>query len=102
LSERVSLGGNLIASQELDGASRFKQGGASLSLATDLTERLGSYFEWYAFKPFVTGAKPEHYLNGGFTFGINDDFQLDARFGGSIYGEHEHFFGIGVARRFRR
>ena len=49
-----------------------------LAFGFGVTERIGSYLEWYALFPSdAETANPEHYLNGGFTFLVNNDVQLD-------------------------
>ena len=100
LGERVDLGANAILTAERDETGRHTQSGASVSLAPNLTEHLGGYLEWYAFRDNVARAHARHSLDAGLTFAVGDDFQLDARYGGDITrGEHDRFFGVGIARR---
>jgi len=100
LGEQVDLGANAILVSERDETGRRTQFGTSVSLAPNLTERLGSYLEWYAFRDNVAGAHARHAVNAGLTFAISDDFQVDARYGGDITrGDHDRFFGVGIARR---
>jgi hypothetical protein len=100
LGERVDLGANAILAAERDETGRYTQSGASVSLAPSLTEHLGGYLEWYAFRDNVARAHARHSLDAGLTFAVGDDFQLDVRYGGDITrGDHDRFFGVGVARR---
>jgi hypothetical protein len=102
-SERVGLGTNLIASAQRDATQRYTQLGASASLGVDVTDRVGTYFEWFGFRDQLRGAVARNSLNGGLTFAINDALQLDARYGGAINGAgRDHFFGVGIARRWSR
>ena len=103
LGERVDLGANAILVSERDETGRRTQTGASVSLAPNITERLGSYLEWYAFRDNVAGAHARHSVDAGLTFTVGDDFQVDARYGGDITrGDHDRYFGVGIARRWPR
>jgi hypothetical protein len=88
----------------LDGTTSdpFYEVAQSWTVALSLTDRVGAYTEWYAF--FPTGAdtqKPEHYFNGGFTYLLADDFQIDVRAGvGLNQAADDYFVGVGgVVRR---
>lgn len=63
----------------------------------------GSYIEWFAlFADSVVGGEDAHYANGGVTYLINNDLQLDLRVGSRLqdrFGE-EIFAGIGVSVRY--
>jgi len=98
--ERVDLGANAILAAERDETGRHTQSGASVSLGPNFTEHLGGFLEWYAFRDNVARAHAIHSLDAGLTFAVGDDFQLDVRYGGDITrGDHDRFFGVGVARR---
>jgi len=100
LGERADLGANAILLAERDETGRRTQSGASVSLGPNITEHLGGYVEWYAFRDNVAGAHARQSVNAGLTLAVGDDFQLDARYGGDITrGDHDRFFGIGIARR---
>ena len=73
-----------------------------MTTALSLTDRLGAYVEWYALFPHSADtAKPENYLNGGFTFLINDNFQLDAFSGlGLNSAADDYFVGVGAVIRY--
>ena len=66
-----------------------------------LTDQLGSYFEWFAF--FPSGAdqlSDAHFLNGGLTYQLTDDLQLDVRAGKGLSDtSDEYFVGLGVSIR---
>lgn len=102
LSEKASLSTNLgVARASVDG-ERFNQFFGSLSLGYSLSEKWGSYVEVYAFNRDEPGGPSKKYVNGGLTYLINDDFQLDARLGYGLGNgdERNQFFGFGAARRF--
>ncbi len=75
----------------------------SWTVGASLTERLGSYFEWYAFFPHAApaGTTSEHYLNGGFTWLATDNWQFDIRAGfGLNEAADDYFLGSGMSVRF--
>jgi hypothetical protein len=100
LAERLSLGANLDYAWASEDGRRFGQTAASASLGYTLSERIGSYLEGFAFAPESRGGSTLGYANGGFTYLVNDDLQLDAR-GGVRPGAagHDYFLGTGIARR---
>ena len=56
----------------------------SFTIGYTLTEQLGAYTEWFALYPtsaIAPDIAPEHYFNGGFTYKVTPDFQLDIRAG---------------------
>jgi hypothetical protein len=76
----------------------------SFTIGYTLTEQLGAYTEWFGL--FPTGATgpditPEHYVNGGFTYKVTPDFQLDIRAGCGLNDHAADFFaGVGFAVRY--
>ncbi|HVF10770.1 MAG TPA: transporter [Abditibacteriaceae bacterium] len=102
LTERVGLASNLNYAYLSEEGERFSEFSGSLSLAYSLSERVGSYVEFFGFVP-SGGRADTRFLNGGFTYLINNDFQLDARLGfglGNPGNGSDYFWGIGAARRF--
>lgn len=80
---------------------RFFQTSASLAGAVALTDRLGTYLEYYGFYPNAENEDAAHYVNGGFTYLINNNVQIDWRIGAGLNNEAADFFtGVGVAVRF--
>ncbi len=95
----MSAGGSLglfAANEEGDGFVLMTQ---SFTTGFKLTEKLGSYTEWFAFyKDDAADNRPEHYFNGGFTYQVTPNFQLDVRAGLGLNGRAEDFFtGVGFA-----
>jgi len=101
LNDRLSLAGNVNFASVTENDDRFFQGAASVALGVSITERVGSYLEYYGFYPATDGAGPAHYLNGGVTYLITNNFQLDARVGFGLNDRADDFFtGAGFAVRF--
>lgn len=103
LSERVSLGSNLNYGYLSEDGARFHQFSGSLALGYQLTEKWGTYIEYFGFVPASRDGPNESFFDGGFTYLVNDDLQLDARAGvGAFNGESpDYFVGVGVSWRFR-
>jgi hypothetical protein len=102
LSERLGLGANAgVGAPTLDG-DRFGQFSGSLALGASVTEHLGAYGEYYVFAPPGPDAEAAGFLNGGLTWLLGEDFQLDLRAGFGVHGDDADafFFGGGLATRF--
>ena len=86
-----------------DTGESYTEWAQSWTVAASLTERWGSYTEWFALLPHsAQTAEAQHFLNGGFTFLISDDVQWDIRAGYGLNDEAEDFFcGTGLSIRFR-
>jgi len=100
LNECLSLAGStgLAALDEDD--DDFLEISQSLSLSRSLNDDVGAYFEWYSLMRHSAEVGPEHYLNGGFTFLLNPNFQLDVRAGFGLNDQADDFFaGTGFAKR---
>ncbi len=101
----LSVGGSLQANRSLDDSGHYYvEVAQSLTIGYRLVPRVGAYTEWFAFYPTSAldpGTGPEHFFNGGFTFLVNDDFQLDVRAGLGLNDHADDFFtGAGFAVRF--
>jgi hypothetical protein len=102
LSKRFSLSSNLNAAYFKDGDGRFNEFSASLSLGMGITERTGAFVEVFGFLPSGNRDSTK-YLNGGFTYLMNDDLQLDERVGLGIGNDvrgPDVFYGVGLAKLF--
>ena len=100
----ISTGGSSQYNRALDEATSAAYGefAQSWTIAYTLTERFGAYTEWFALVPDgADTARTEHYLNGGFTFLVNNDIQLDIRAGvGANEAADDYFLGSGMSVRF--
>jgi len=100
VTDWMSAGANVGWGYLDDGAGRYSQFAGSIALGFSLTEWLGAYAEYFGFAPEFDDGPDSHFLNGGFTFLISRDVQLDARAGFSIDdAETDSFFGAGLAFR---
>jgi hypothetical protein len=101
LTPRFGLSSNLNYAHAVDGDERLHQLGATLSGSLSLTDRLGSYLEWYGFSEETEDGPSTHYVNGGVTFLINSDLQIDARVGTGLNdADPDWFVGVGGGIRF--
>ncbi|MBI4544464.1 MAG: transporter, partial [Gemmatimonadetes bacterium] len=100
LSDRLGLSSNLNYAYASDAGRRFHQLSGSLSLGYAVAPRLGSYLEVFGFAPDGPDGSEMACLNGGFTWLLSPDLQLDARAGIGLNGARpDYFAGVGLARR---
>ena len=92
LSDRVGLAANVVG-RPFATQSRDRWEGISVSAGFDLTDRLGSYAEVYN---LGTPA-----VNGGLTYRVTPNFQVDGRVGVSGYRDRYRstFVGVGFGTR---
>ena len=101
LSERLGLAANLNYAWRSEGGQQFDEYSGSVSFAYGLTERTGAYLEYFGFAPGNKGGPDTSYLNGGMTYLVTSDYQLDARGGVGLNGRsNDYFIGAGASRRF--
>jgi len=99
----VTAGSSQI-NRAVDGATNEPFGlfAQSWTIGYGLTDELGAYTEWFVLVP--DGADTErtqHFFNGGFTYLINNDLQVDVRAGvGLNEAADDYFLGTGFVRRF--
>jgi hypothetical protein len=105
VNEFIGMGGSSQFNVALDAGTNdnYLEFAQSFTVVFALTERLGLYTEWFAF--FPSGAdtdKPRHFFDGGFTYLVNNDLQLDIRAGKGLNDAAEDYFvGTGFSIRFR-
>lgn len=105
ITECLACGGSTQGNRVLDEDGHgYLELAQSFTVGLQLTEQVAAYSEWFAFFPHSaqeTGVGAEHYYNGGFTFLVNDDVQLDLRAGvGLNRRADDSFFGAGVSMRY--
>lgn len=101
LTDELSLAGNANLGVPTEDGRRFVQASASVSLGVSITDGIGAYTEYFGFYPAGRGADCSHIFNGGLTWQLTDNLQLDWRAGFGLNEEAEDFFtGIGFAIRF--
>jgi hypothetical protein len=74
----------------------------SFTVNYTLAEKLGAYTEWFAFFPAGSADElPQHYFDGGFTYRVHNNLQLDIRAGvGLNEAADDYFAGSGAVFRF--
>ncbi|NOX59381.1 MAG: transporter [Planctomycetes bacterium] len=101
LSDDIALAGQFIVGTPVEDGRRFVQSAASLSLGASLTERLGTYVEYFGTYPNTLDGDSAHSINGGFTYLVNNNLQIDIRAGFGLNDAADDFFtGAGLAWRF--
>jgi hypothetical protein len=104
LSDFLSTGGQSQINWVLDGETHreYVEFSQSWTLNYSLTDRLGAYTEWYALIPRDADTDgPQQYADGGFTFLVNDNVQLDVRAGIGLNEAADDFFtGAGLSIRY--
>lgn len=101
LADGLSVAGNVGLGVPTDPEERFFQTTGSLSFAVALTDRLGAYVEYFGFYPNTARSDCAHSFNGGFTYLITENFQVDIRAGMGLNEEADDFFtGAGFAWRY--
>lgn len=102
LTERVAFSTNLNHAWVRDRFDSYGESSATASFGIGVTERVGSYVEYYGFFPRFDGAERTHFANGGFTYGLTNDLQLDWRVGSQLRRRDDgpsYFVGVGLSRR---
>jgi hypothetical protein len=101
LRDGLGLGANLGWRRARADGQRFDQATGSLALGWQAAPRTGVFLEWFGFSRDAPGGDPLHHLDGGFTFAVTPDLQLDLYGGvGLGSGAPDHFLGAGFAARF--
>ncbi len=100
VTDSLAIAGNVGLAVPTENGSRFFQTSASLSIAISVTERLGAYAEYFGFYPNTESTDAAHSINGGLTYLLSNDFQIDVRLGAGVNEEADDFFtGVGFAWR---
>lgn len=106
LSPELSIGYNLGASLETSrtpAGNKTTRSSALYSVAAGytITDHWGTYIEFFGSEA-LSAKESTRYINGGLTYLINDDLQLDA-FGGFGLNDaaDDWFVGLGLSKRWR-
>ena len=104
LGSGFGVAGNLNFSVVDGDPQRYLEIASSEAVSFQITETVGTYVEYFGFYPEskISNSGDEHFLNGGFTFALCDDLQLDVRSGFGLNDDSDDFFtGLGVSARYR-
>ena len=102
LSERVGLASNIgwAYANDRDAGERFHELASSVALGYGLSERWGAFIEYFGFYPVDQVRPSENFVDGGLTYLVRPDFQLDGRVGYGLNGADDSFFvGFGTTAR---
>jgi hypothetical protein len=102
LTDRFSVSSNVNYSWIRDPRQSHGEAAATASFALGLTERVGSFAEYFGFFPQADGVERTHFANGGLTFVLHDNLQLDARAGRQLLRRADggsFFVGAGLSHR---
>ncbi len=101
LGEGMGLGVNVGYVYARADGERFDQLKVSASVGVDVAERLGAYFEAYAFSEEGPDGSFAPYVDTGLVYSVHDNLALDARVGAGLGPSETDFFaGLGVVARF--
>jgi Putative MetA-pathway of phenol degradation len=103
--KRLTAGGTLGVNSAVDDQGHsFVVINESFTIGYLFTEQFGAYTEWFALIPsssISSDIGTEHYFNGGFSYKITPDFQVDIRAGFGLNKHAQDFFtGAGFAVRY--
>lgn len=105
INDFLSAGASTQANRRRDAVGHsYVEFAQSLTIGYTLTDRLRAYTEGFALIP--TGARdgvtgPEPYFNGGFTYLVTNNFQLDLRAGVGLNSHAaDYFTGAGASIRY--
>lgn len=99
----LSVSGNFNFDVPVDNGDYYFEPSASLSFGYAMTDKLGAYAEYFGFYPSGGNAPSTvstHYLNGGFTYLLDTNLQLDILSGFGINDAADDYFcGFGLSFR---
>lgn len=102
LSDRLDLSSNVGWGWLNDPASdeRFSEFLASVALGYGLSDRWGAFVEYFGFYPEDEAGPDENFVDGGLTYLLTPDLQIDGRVGYRLDDGSEDFFvGFGTSVR---
>lgn len=99
ISNEISLFGTLQGSTYYDNKRVFDlQPAMGISLA--INEKFGCYIEHYSIIPLSSLPEKEHVIDGGITYLVGEDMQLDINAGLGLNSVSNDFVGFGVSFQF--
>lgn len=100
LSDKLRLYGVGIIAAGVHPTGHFPQASGSMGLSYAVTSRVGTFVEYYGIFPGRENEDCSHNADGGVTFLINDNCQLDFSAGLGLNEQApDYFLGMGIAFR---
>lgn len=100
LGTRTELATNVGAAYASVEGESFGVALASVAVGRELTERLGGYVELFGVSRDEPGGSARTFFDGGFTWAVTADLQLDLRAGVELGSDDDtRFFGAGLVWR---
>jgi hypothetical protein len=81
INEKFTLAPNGSISSAYEGQDRFLQGAFRISSGYSLAPKIGIYLEYFGFFQDSKHGTNINFINGGMTYLLNEDFQMDLRTG---------------------
>ncbi len=107
LSNSVSIFGDILANSDVTKGDRNYSIQSTVGVSFSHTSRLGTYLEYNSDIPLHTGGSSEpgsssvqNMINGGATYLLTDDTQLDINAGVGLDSKTDHSIGTGISTRF--
>lgn len=101
LTADAELFGTVLMSSVTGEHGRFFEAANAVGVSLPIADRLGTFIEYFGFYRDGGGGGAEHHLNGGFTYLLHDNLQLDINGGFGINARaDDYFLGTGLAFRF--
>ena len=103
LDDDWSLAGQTQWNRAVDGQTgdAYSEFSQSIAIGKGFTDKLGGYYEWYCLIPDGADTEPvEHNMNGGITYLVHNNLQLDFRVGFGLNDKSDDYFvGTGLILR---
>ena len=100
LTGRLGLGANFGYAYLEDEAGRFDELSGSVAFGFSLTERLGTFAEYFGTFPVGSGRESGNFADAGVTYLLGPSLQLDMRVGLGLDGQRPNYFlGAGASWR---
>lgn len=105
IPDYLSAAGSTQLNRAVDAeAHSYTEMAQSFTIGYTLTQKLAAYTEWFALFPsgaIAPDVTAQHYFNGGFTYKVTPNFQLDIRAGVGLNDHADDFFaGTGFAVKY--
>lgn len=101
LTKKLRVYGVGVAAGAVDAEGTYFQGAASAALSYALSDRFGSFVEYYGIYPSGRDSDSAHHADGGITILVNDNVQVDFSAGVGLNEQApDYFVGFGVSLRF--